>query len=66
MNKCICDFCGENEASRHFKMKERKWVPTPHGNVLCYVKVDICQECYYKILNECSKNAHRKKRGFDE
>ena len=58
MNKCICDFCGENEASRNFKMKERK--------VLCYVKVDICQECYYKILNECSKNAHRKKRGCDE
>ena len=66
MNKCICDFCGENEANRHFKVKEQKWVSTSHGNVLRYVTVDICQECYYKLITECNKDARRKKRGCDE
>lgn len=59
MQKCICDLCKENDASRMFKVKklQKKFignVPTPNqrfgdtwGN---WEDIDICSECAEKLL----------------
>mgnify|MGYP000814690591 CR=1 FL=1 len=51
MYKCICDMCGKNEASEHFKVKKRikkfDYSGFPRHK---YVKIDICQSCYHKLI----------------
>jgi len=47
MIQCVCDICGKEPASKRFKVKElgrfldgNKWV-----------KIDICSNCYHKLLD---------------
>ena len=61
MDKCICDICDKNVASRQFKAKEKVKIPIlKHGMVIpknTWVKIDICEECYDKLFkNRKGKN----------
>lgn len=55
MIKCLCDICKENEANKHFKVKrpEYRWRDGYHGTN--YVKIDICENCYNKLISLTDK-----------
>lgn len=50
MQKILCDICKKNEASEKFKVKKEK---ITNYELLSrgYVKIDICESCYHKLLN---------------
>lgn len=51
-NKVMCDICGKREASRQFKIRERKtrmnWGGLQRWSD--WKKIDICGECGEKLL----------------
>ncbi len=55
MIKCLCDICKKNEANKHFKVKrkERRWRNGYYWTK--YAKIDICENCYDKLINLTDK-----------
>lgn len=53
MQKIVCDICKKNEASEKFKVK-KEMTTNYEFHTRGYVKIDICENCYHKLLN--SKN----------
>lgn len=55
MIKCLCDICKKNEANKHFKVKqkERRWTNGYYWTK--YAKIDICENCYDKLINLTDK-----------
>lgn len=50
MTKCLCDICQKNEASEHLKVKKLTPTLTECGEYGKWKRVDICQECYNKLI----------------
>lgn len=50
MKKYICDVCKTNTANYHFKVKELKSVVRSDMHVMRWVRIDICDRCYNKLL----------------
>lgn len=50
MTKCLCDICHKNEASEHLKVKKLTPTLTECGEYGKWKRVDICQECYNKLI----------------
>ena len=54
MDKCICDICNENIASRQFKAKEKVKIPMfERGRQIpknTWIKIDICGKCFNKLF----------------
>lgn len=52
MLKRVCDFCGRNEVTTRFKIKQLRDVHIGHGeHCKMWVKLDMCEKCYYKLMD---------------
>lgn len=57
MLKTICDICEVRPADEHFKVKkEIETAKIDLGFIFPereWVSIDVCEDCYRKLLNEC-------------
>lgn len=52
MLKRVCDFCGSNEVTDRFKIKQLRNVNVGCGQpVMKWVKLDMCGKCYYRLMD---------------
>lgn len=51
MNQCVCDICCNKVAVHKFKIKKKMEVVRGEFHVLRWVKLDICDSCYQKLMN---------------
>lgn len=51
MKKLICDICKEQEASKHFKVKEQKEVYKNGSVTYNWVNINVCLNCYNKLID---------------
>lgn len=56
MKKIVCDICRKNEASEKFKVKKEK-ITNYELFTRDYVRIDICESCYRKLLNASNENS---------
>ena len=50
MDKCVCDICCKNTAVHKFKVKRLQGVVRADMHVMRWVRIDICEACYNKLL----------------
>lgn len=55
MVKCLCDICKENEAKKQFKIKGRDREYRTGNFWVEYAIIDICENCYDKLLSLVNK-----------
>ena len=56
-----CDACKKvDEATRTFCLEVCKGTPHPHASTTTVLKVDICKDCYDKVLQVLSLEVVKK------
>ncbi len=50
MIKEICDICHQNEPYHKYKVKKLKSVVRSDMHVLRWVRIDICDACYNRLV----------------
>ena len=50
MDKCVCDICSTNTAVHKFKAKRLQGVVRDDMHVMRWVRIDVCEPCYHKLL----------------
>ncbi len=51
MDKCMCDVCCKNPANHQFKAKRMLPVIRADMHVKRWVRIDICDSCFRKLLH---------------